>query len=76
MAFGAIRGIPKMPKTRTGMKPMPKFAQGGMTSRGAGVAQKGFDYNIYAEGGKVNMASGGSCRGMGSAVKGGKYSIK
>ncbi len=30
----------------------------------------------YRKGGKVKMASGGSCRGMGAATKGGKYSIK
>ena len=60
------------------------------TSRGAGVAKKGYDYAIYAEGGEVDRepkraakegkvakyAKGGSCRGMGAAVKGGKYTIK
>jgi len=30
----------------------------------------------YAKGGKVKMAGGGSCRGMGAATKGGKYTIK
>jgi len=37
------------------------------------------DFSIvpaYAKGGKVKMASGGSCRGMGAATKGGKYTIK
>jgi len=32
---------------------------------------------LYAKGGKVaKYAKGGSCRGMGSATKGGKYTIK
>lgn len=56
--------------------PMRKMGHGGMTSRGAGAAKKGFDYNIYAKGGGVKMAGGGSCRGMGAATKGGKYTIK
>lgn len=30
----------------------------------------------YAKGGKVKMAGGGSCRGMGAAQRGGKYTIK
>jgi hypothetical protein len=30
----------------------------------------------YAKGGGVKMAAGGSCRGMGAATKGGKYTIK
>ena len=30
----------------------------------------------YAKGGGVKMAGGGSCRGMGAATKGGKYTIK
>jgi len=30
----------------------------------------------YRKGGKVKMAGGGSCRGMGAAQRGGKYSIK
>ena len=30
----------------------------------------------YAKGGKVKMAGGGSCRGMGAATRGGKYTIK
>ena len=31
---------------------------------------------LYAKGGGVKMAGGGSCRGMGAATKGGKYTIK
>ena len=31
---------------------------------------------IYRKGGGVKMAGGGSCRGMGAATKGGKYTIK
>lgn len=31
---------------------------------------------LYAKGGKVKMAGGGSCRGMGAAQRGGKYTIK
>ena len=54
---------------------MATFKKGG-TSRGAGAAKKGFDYQIYAKGGGVKMAGGGSCRGMGAATKGGKYTIK
>jgi len=38
--------------------PMRKMAKGGMTSRGAGAAQRGFNYNIYAEGGKVDSRKG------------------
>lgn len=30
----------------------------------------------YRKGGKVKMAGGGSCRGMGAAQRGGKYTIK
>lgn len=30
----------------------------------------------YAKGGKVKMAGGGSCRGMGAAQRGGKYSVR
>ena len=33
-------------------------------------------YEPYRKGGKVKMAGGGSCRGMGAAQRGGKYSIK
>lgn len=54
---------------------MATFKKGG-TSRGAGAAKKGFEYQIYKEGGGVKMAGGGSCRGMGAATKGGKYTIK
>jgi hypothetical protein len=69
------------------------------TSRGAGAAQRGYEYKVYKSGGKVKKyaeggsveanqmgfssggkvakyAKGGSCRGMGSATKGGKYTIK
>ena len=56
--------------------PMRKMAHGGMTSRGAGAAQRGYDYNIYAEGGTVKKAGGGMCRGMGAAQRGGKYSVR
>lgn len=31
---------------------------------------------VYRKGGGVKMAGGGSCRGMGAATKGGKYTIK
>lgn len=31
---------------------------------------------IYRKGGGVKMAGGGTCRGMGAATKGGKYTIK
>jgi hypothetical protein len=31
---------------------------------------------VYRKGGSVKMAGGGSCRGMGAATKGGKYTIK
>ncbi len=54
---------------------MATFKKGGI-SRGAGAAKKGFEYQIYKEGGGVKMAGGGSCRGMGAATKGGKYTIK
>jgi len=31
---------------------------------------------VYRKGGSVKMAGGGTCRGMGAATKGGKYTIK
>ena len=34
------------------------MSHGGKTSRGAGAAQRGFNYNIYAEGGKVDSRKG------------------
>lgn len=55
---------------------MSTMSHGGKTSRGAGAAQRGYNYNLYAKGGGVKMAGGGSCRGMGAATKGGKYTIK
>jgi len=37
---------------------MATMSHGGMTSRGAGAAQRGFNYNLYAEGGKVDSRKG------------------
>lgn len=62
---GVLRRPAPMPPPRMGAG----YAKGGTVSRGAGAAQRGYDYKVYAKGGSV-------CRGMGSATKGGKYSIK
>jgi len=44
--------------------PMRKMAKGGMTSRGAGAAQRGYDYNIYKKGGKVKKYAEGGDTGF------------
>ena len=52
-------------------------AMQGRIRESSGLARaKGGTIPKYAKGGKVKMASGGSCRGMGAATKGGKYTIK
>jgi len=52
-------------------------AMQGRIRESSGLARaKGGTIPKYAKGGKVKMASGGTCRGMGAATKGGKYTIK
>jgi hypothetical protein len=63
------------PYTRNPRRPEPEVM------RNLRRAVHGADYarereSNYAKGGGVKMASGGTCRGMGAATKGGKYTIK
>jgi hypothetical protein len=56
--------------------PMRKMAKGGMTSRGAGAAQRGYDYNIYAKGGKVKKYAEGGDTGFNPSNSGGEGGIR
>lgn len=69
------RRIPKPPPPRPTDTEVMKDVVRDMT-REERTRKAEMPSEIYRKGGGVKMAGGGSCRGMGAATKGGKYTIK